>query len=93
MPGRTLTTGPKISGGIVKISGGIVNLSAADWRKSSHSGPNGCLEFARVEDHVAVRDSKQKDGPVLVFTLREWEEFLGGAADGQFPLPVRTSLD
>lgn len=66
-----------------------MNLSAAVFNKSSHSGPNGCVEVAFIDGHVAVRDSKQKDGPVLVFTPREWEAFLGGVADGQFRLPFR----
>jgi hypothetical protein len=70
-----------------------VNLSAAVWRKSSHSGPNGCVEVAFLDDHVAMRDSKHRDGPVLVFTPREWEAFLGGVADGQFRLPVPDSSD
>ncbi|ACY99041.1 MULTISPECIES: DUF397 domain-containing protein [Thermomonospora] len=37
------------------------------WRKSSYSGANGgaCVELARVPGtrQVAVRDSKQPDGP------------------------------
>jgi prepilin-type processing-associated H-X9-DG protein len=70
-----------------------LNLSAAVFQKSNRSGPNGCVEVAFVDGHVAVRDSKHKDGPVLVFTSREWEAFLGGVADGQFHLPVPTPLD
>jgi hypothetical protein len=35
---------------------------------------------------VAVRDSKNPDGPALLFTRREWEAFLGGVRDGQFDL-------
>lgn len=64
-----------------------MNLSAAVFQKSNRSGPNGCVEVAFVDGHVAVRDSKHKDGPVLVFTPREWEAFLGGVTDGQFRLP------
>jgi hypothetical protein len=64
-----------------------VDLSAAVWRKSARSGSNGCVEIAFVDGQVAVRDSKHKDGPVLVFTPREWEAFLGGVTDGQFRLP------
>jgi hypothetical protein len=64
-----------------------VDLSAAVWQKSARSGSNGCVEIAFVDDQVAVRDSKRKDGPVLFFTPAEWEAFLGGIADGQFRLP------
>jgi hypothetical protein len=64
----------------------LVDLSTASWRKSSHSGNNGCVEVAFVEGHVAVRDSKQDGGPVLVFTAHEWEAFLRGAGAGEFDL-------
>ena len=45
----------------------MVDLSGANWRKSSASGANGCVEVAFVEGQVAVRDSKDRAGPVLVF--------------------------
>jgi uncharacterized protein DUF397 len=70
-----------------------VDLTAADWEKSTRSGPDGCVEVAFVEGQVAVRDSKHKQGPVLVFTPVEWEAFLGGVSDGQFRLPIQTPLD
>jgi hypothetical protein len=65
----------------------IVDLSRAAWRKSTRSGTNGCVEVAFVEDKVAVRDSKDRGGPVLLFTAHEWEAFIGGARDGEFALP------
>jgi hypothetical protein len=65
----------------------IVDLSRAAWRKSTRSGTNGCIEVAFVEDKVAVRDSKERGGPVLLFTAHEWEAFIGGARDGEFALP------
>jgi hypothetical protein len=70
-----------------------VDLSAADWQKSERSGSNGCVEVAFVGDHVALRDSKHREGPVLVFTPVEWEAFLGGVSDGQFRLPIQKPLD
>ncbi|WP_254716158.1 DUF397 domain-containing protein [Actinomadura sp. WMMB 499] len=37
------------------------------WRKSSHSGATGnCVEVAALPHGVAVRDSKNADGPVIV---------------------------
>ncbi|TDD33989.1 DUF397 domain-containing protein [Actinomadura sp. KC06] len=38
------------------------------WRKSSRSGSSGgqCVEVASMGSKVAVRDSKDPDGPVLV---------------------------
>ena len=64
-----------------------MDLSRAAWRKSTRSGTNGCIEVAFVEDKVAVRDSKERGGPVLLFTAHEWEAFIGGARDGEFALP------
>jgi hypothetical protein len=64
-----------------------VDLSRAAWRKSTRSGTNGCVEVAFVEDKVAVRDSTDRSGPVLLFTAHEWEAFIGGARDGEFALP------
>jgi len=33
-----------------------------------------------------MRDSKNQDGPVLIFTPSEWEAFIGGVKDGEFDL-------
>jgi len=65
-----------------------MDLSGAQWRKSTKSGPNcdNCVEVAFVENAIAVRDSKDPDGPVLVFTPAEWDAFIGGAKDGEFDL-------
>lgn len=49
------------------------------WRKSSYSdgGDNNCLEVADGHpDIVPVRDSKQPDGPILVFGASPWASFL-----------------
>ncbi len=63
-----------------------VDLSDAVWRKSSRSGPwtDNCVEVAFVGDAIVVRDSKDVDGPVLVFTPSEWDAFVDGAKDGEF---------
>jgi hypothetical protein len=62
------------------------DLSRAVWRKSTWSGGNGgqCVEVAVLDgDSVGVRDSKGKsNGPVLVFTAREWSVFVTGAVGG-----------
>lgn len=51
-------------------------LAAAAWRKSSHSGDQGaCVELAAVPGRVAVRDSKDPTGPVLLFPPAAWTAF------------------
>ena len=59
------------------------------WRKASYSASNGgnCVEVARVPaSAVAVRDSKDPDGPRLVFTPDEWQAFAAGVKAGEFDL-------
>ena len=61
--------------------------ASVEWRKSSFSTTNGCVEVAVVGDRIAVRDSKdQGQGPVLEFTAVEWDAFLGGVRAGEFDL-------
>lgn len=59
------------------------DLSGANWKKSSRSSANGqCVEVADLVDAVALRDSKDPTGPVLVFERATWTSFLTGAKDG-----------
>ncbi|GAA2427181.1 DUF397 domain-containing protein [Streptomyces glaucus] len=52
-----------------------------EFVKSSHSSGNGeCVEVARnVPGSIAVRDSKDADGPILTFTPAVWAAFTAGA--------------
>jgi hypothetical protein len=46
-----------------------------NWRKSSYSGGGGnndCVEVAFGAEAVGVRDSKNTDGPQLVFRATSW---------------------
>ncbi len=71
-------------------NGSSAGSIAATWVKSSYSGPQGnCVEVARLSDGtVAMRNSRNPDGPALVFTSAEWEAFLNGARSGEFGLPA-----
>ena len=64
------------------------DLRDAHWRKSRHSDTDqGCVETAFLPNgNVAVRDSKDRRGPALVYTPSEWDAFIKGAKDGEFDL-------
>jgi len=67
----------------------MADVTHAVWRKSSYSSGNGgaCVEVARnLPDLVAVRDSKNPEGPALVFTPQEWRAFLDGVRADEFSL-------
>jgi hypothetical protein len=67
-----------------------VDLSAAIWVKSSYSNGDGgqCVEWApgAVVGLVPVRDSKDPEGPALIFSSVAWSAFVdavraGGVSD------------
>jgi hypothetical protein len=65
----------------------MVDLTRAAWHKSSRSSGNGnCVEVAVVDEVVAVRDTKDRSGPMLVFAAAEWQAFVAGAKAGEFDL-------
>jgi len=71
----------------VETKGLRIDLSRAQWINSTGRGPQGNrVEVAFVDEAIAVRDSKNPDGPALIFTSAEWDAFVGGAKDGEFDL-------
>jgi uncharacterized protein DUF397 len=72
----------------IEAKGLRVDLASAAWQKSSRSGPysDNCVEIAFIDGGVAMRDSKNPAGPVLLFTTAEWDAFVEGAKDGEFDL-------
>ena len=53
------------------------NLIKTPWRMSSYSGNGGgnCVEVASAVRIVAVRDSKDQDGPRLAVPAAGWRSF------------------
>jgi hypothetical protein len=66
----------------------IEDFTGVTWRKSSRSGPysDNCVEVAFAGGGVAVRDSKDPAGAVLLFAADEWASFVGGIEHGAFDL-------
>jgi hypothetical protein len=66
----------------------VLDMHRAAWRTSSWSGGNGnCVEVARnLPGAVALRDSKDRSGPVLVVTPDQWRAFMTGVRAGEFDL-------
>ncbi|MBT2510968.1 DUF397 domain-containing protein [Streptomyces sp. ISL-98] len=59
-------------------------LGAAAWRKSSYSGSTGgdCVEVAAQPCRIAVRDSKNPDGPAFAVAPSAFAAFVTAAAEG-----------
>ncbi|MFX0573531.1 DUF397 domain-containing protein [Nocardia nepalensis] len=68
--------------------GANVDLTDAVWRKAGTGTGKDSVEVALLEaGHVALRDGKDPDGPVLIFTPGEWAAFTAGVHDGEFDRP------
>ncbi|GAB3815622.1 DUF397 domain-containing protein [Micromonospora zhanjiangensis] len=64
-------------------------LANAAWRKSTRSQTSNCVEIAPLgtgSAPVALRDSKDRNGPVLVFGRDGWLDFIAGTKAGEFDL-------
>ena len=63
------------------------HLTGVTWQKSRRSNPSGnCVEVAELPDGagVAVRNSRDPEGPALIYTSAEITAFILGAKDGDF---------
>ena len=66
------------------MSGGEINMSDEAWFKSSYSAESANCVEVNVGAGVAVRDSKDPDGPVLHFSDSGWRGFVAAIRDGEF---------
>jgi Domain of unknown function (DUF397) len=64
------------------------DLTNAVWRTSSRSsGAGQCVEVAdNLPEVVAIRDSKDRTGPVLTFGHESWSAFVTSIHGGGFAL-------
>jgi hypothetical protein len=61
------------------------SLDNRAWRKSLHSAANGaCVEVASTDGEIAIRDSKNPNGPVLRYSTETWHSFLKATKRGFF---------
>jgi len=62
--------------------------SGMQWRKSTYSSDTAnCVEFAPLQAAVAIRDSKDPDGPVLSYGNDRWTAFTAAVRAGTFDRP------
>lgn len=62
-------------------------LPAVAWQKSGRSNPSGnCVEMAALPAGagIAVRNSRDPEGPALIYTRDEIAAFIAGVRDGDF---------
>jgi Domain of unknown function (DUF397) len=56
-----------------------IEMSAVTWRKSRRSNASGnCVEVAALAEgqRLAIRDSKNPSGPVLLVSTDDWRSFM-----------------
>lgn len=60
-------------------------FAEVSWQKSTASEPQkSCVEFAKVGNVIAIRDSKVPGGPILQFNEHEIAAMLDGVKAGEF---------
>jgi predicted secreted Zn-dependent protease len=71
----------------------MADWSEAIWRRSTRCANGSCVEVAVAGGHVAMRDSKIRNGPLLQFDRESWEDFLAGVRRGEFDLASQIRPD
>ncbi len=61
-------------------------MTTLNWKTSTRSNEGNCVEVATPTPIVMVRDSKDRQGPVLSFGAGQWDGFVRGIKGGKFNL-------
>jgi len=62
-------------------------VSDLQWRKARRSANNGaCVEVAPANGQIFVRDSQDRNGPVVQYPGFSWRVFIADVKTSQFDL-------
>jgi hypothetical protein len=56
------------------------------WRVSSRSNGTACIEVAKSETAILVRDTKNRDRAILSFPSTAWEDFINAVQTNSITL-------
>jgi hypothetical protein len=59
----------------------MADIGRPFWRKSTWCDSNNCVQVVLAKPLVAVRDGKDRDGPVLTFGVAQWRAFVASLRD------------
>lgn len=62
-------------------------MSLSNWRKSSFSTKEECVEVGSAPGLAGIRDTKDPRGPVLLVGSTEFVRFIGAVRSGRFDQP------
>ncbi|GAA3298230.1 DUF397 domain-containing protein [Dactylosporangium vinaceum] len=67
----------------------LVSDPSTQWKVSTRSGGTNCVEVATTlpGGGVAIRDTKDRRGPVLLCSAGTWRQFLTAVQSGAFDPP------
>ncbi|WP_306216357.1 DUF397 domain-containing protein [Actinoplanes sp. RD1] len=49
--------------------------TTTEWKRSSYCADGACVEVALDGEHVAMRDAKDPQGPVMRVSRQDWQNF------------------
>lgn len=62
-----------------------LEVSGLQWRKARRSVHNGaCVEVTLASGQILVRDSTDRNGPVIRYPGHSWHMFVAGTRTGRF---------